>query len=189
MYQDIIIPQSTCCFTGHRRLPEQDILEIRRRLRRVIERLIDRNIDTFIAGGALGFDTLAAQEVLHMREYFHNIRLVLAVPCQNQDARWNAAQKTEYARIMAQADLVRHTGVIPSSQAMLARNRYMVDHSSCCICYLNNYENRGGTSYTVRYANSKGVPLVNLASGPDAPIFSSAEDEGIGEWDYQYGYR
>ena len=41
MYQYTIIPQNTCCFTGHRRLPEQDMFAIRRKLRQVIEQLID----------------------------------------------------------------------------------------------------------------------------------------------------
>ena len=43
---------------------------------------------------------------------------------------------------------------------MLARNRYMADHSSYCIAYL--VRGTGGTAYTVRYARKKGVQIVNL---------------------------
>ena len=41
------------------------------------------------------------------------------------------------------------------------RNRHLVDNSSVCICYLT--ENKGGTFYTVNYANSKQLKIVNIA--------------------------
>ena len=44
---------------------------------------------------------------------------------------------------------------------MQARNRYLVDRSSIVLCYLT--ESSGGTAYTVRYARSRGVPVLNLA--------------------------
>ena len=44
---------------------------------------------------------------------------------------------------------------------MQVRNRYLVDHSSACICYLNNL--RSGTAYTVKYAESQGLQIINLA--------------------------
>ena len=59
--------EKCCCFTGHRRIPEQEMLWVRRRLREEILDLAQKGVDTFLTGGALGFDTLAAQEVLRMR--------------------------------------------------------------------------------------------------------------------------
>ena len=44
---------------------------------------------------------------------------------------------------------------------MHERNRYMVDHSRVCICYLT--ERTGGTAYTVEYARSRGLKIFNLA--------------------------
>ena len=44
---------------------------------------------------------------------------------------------------------------------MFKRNRYMVDHSDICVCYCTSGE--GGTAYTVRYAEKKEIPIVNLA--------------------------
>ena len=41
------------------------------------------------------------------------------------------------------------------------RNRHLVDNSSACISYLT--ENKGGTFYTVNYAKSKGVEVINIA--------------------------
>ena len=40
------------------------------------------------------------------------------------------------------------------------RNRYMVDNSCYCICYLT--ENKGGTAYTVNYAKRQGLKIINI---------------------------
>ena len=45
---------------------------------------------------------------------------------------------------------------------MIERNRYMVDHSDICNCYYCT-DGKGGTAYTVRYAEKKEIPIVNLA--------------------------
>ena len=44
---------------------------------------------------------------------------------------------------------------------MQVRNRYLVNQSSKCICYLE--KNTGGTKYTVDYALSKNLQVINLA--------------------------
>ena len=59
--------ETSCCFTGHRRIPLQDGLWLRRMLREEIARLAQEGVVSFLAGGALGFDTMAAQEVLRVR--------------------------------------------------------------------------------------------------------------------------
>lgn len=68
----------TCCFTGHRKIPPENFEEISRRLETVIIRLIENGCIYFGAGGALGFDTLAAQAVLKLKTVFyiltHNLK-------------------------------------------------------------------------------------------------------------------
>ena len=44
---------------------------------------------------------------------------------------------------------------------MHKRNRHLVDNSSACNSYLT--ENKGVTFYTVNYAKSKGVEVINIA--------------------------
>ena len=56
--------ESSCSFTGHRRIPQDDFLNLQKRLQKIIKQLIKQGITTFYCGGALGFDTLAAQAVL-----------------------------------------------------------------------------------------------------------------------------
>ena len=73
--------ETSCCFTGHRRIPLQDGLWLRRMLREEIARLAQEGVVSFLAGGALGFDTMAAQEVLRVRaEGFPELEFVLVLP-------------------------------------------------------------------------------------------------------------
>ena len=44
---------------------------------------------------------------------------------------------------------------------MYKRNRHLVDHSGICVCYLT--KDSGGTAYTVRYARTHGLEIINLA--------------------------
>ena len=57
-----------CCFTGHRDLPLTCWEEIAEKLEETITRLVQDGIQFYRTGGALGFDTLAAQTVLRERE-------------------------------------------------------------------------------------------------------------------------
>ena len=70
------------CFTGHRAIPPQELPALTERLDRVLEALYQHGFRDFICGGALGFDTLAAQRILLMRTHHADVRLRLAIPRQ-----------------------------------------------------------------------------------------------------------
>ena len=57
----------TCCFTGHRRIPREALPRLERRLSEELEALAARGVVYFGAGGALGFDTLAAEAVIRLQ--------------------------------------------------------------------------------------------------------------------------
>lgn len=77
--------ECTCCFTGHRKLPKEKIEQLIVALDREVDRLIGQGVTTFISGGALGFDQVAASLVIAKKEMGRDIRLVFALPCRNQD--------------------------------------------------------------------------------------------------------
>ena len=122
---------------------------------------IEQGYRYFGCGGALGFDTLAAQTVLRLREVYPEIRLILVLPCRDQTRGWKQADVAEYDRIMKAADKVTYTSEQYYSGCMHKRNRHLVDNSSLCICYLT--EQSGGTAYTVNYARSQGLKIINVA--------------------------
>ncbi|MBQ6707179.1 MAG: DUF1273 family protein [Clostridia bacterium] len=156
--------RKTACFTGHREISPAHRLIINLRLSETIENLIEEGYSRFVAGGALGFDTLAAMTVLAMKKRYPYIRLALILPCRDQADRWSEHNQRIYAAIMARADEVIYTADRYVSGCMQIRNRRLVDESSVCIAYLN--KSVGGTAYTVRYAEQQGLAVINLANGP-----------------------
>ena len=152
--------EETCCFTGHRKIPEEEREQLARRLEATVEELIRAGVRYFGAGGALGFDTLAAQTILKLRAQYSQVKLILVLPCETQTRGWPEENVRIYEEIKKAADKVRYTSVEYTRGCMHKRNRHLVDHSGVCVAYLT--ESRGGTAYTVDYARKNGVPVINL---------------------------
>lgn len=151
----------TCCFTGHRQLPPGERAVITNKLECVITALYQRGVRYYGAGGALGFDTLAAQAVLRLRESCPGMKLILVLPCLTQTRGWRPEDVVEYKRIKAQADKVVYTSQQYTPDCWHKRNRHLVDNSGVCVCYLTRES--GGTAYTVRYAEKQGLEVINIA--------------------------
>jgi uncharacterized phage-like protein YoqJ len=151
----------TCCFTGHRKIPHEQLAQTQKRLKETIQALIEKGVIYYGAGGALGFDTLAATTVLKMKEDYPEIKLILVLPCVAQADWWDASDREVYEEIKQMADNVVYTSQEYTRGCMHKRNRHLVDNSSICICYLT--DKTGGTAYTVGYAKSAGVRVINLA--------------------------
>lgn len=151
----------TCCFTGHRHIPLSKRKAVVQRLKTELSALINNGYQFFGAGGALGFDTIAAQTVLDLKEKYSHIKLILVLPCPNQTMGWKEKDIEIYEKIKQQADKVVYTSKECRKGCMHKRNRHLVDNSSVCICYLT--EDTGGTAYTVKYAKSKNLTIINIA--------------------------
>lgn len=160
--RDVTVDRNiSCCFTGHRNIPDEMISYLSKRITDGIEYLYSQGITTYLAGGALGFDTLAAKAVIEYRKDHRDIRLVLVLPCKDQAKMWQQTDVKVYESIKKSADDVICLSDHYYKGCMQDRNRYLVDHSSACICFLT--QSSSGTAYTVNYAKSKGVSVFNLA--------------------------
>jgi len=151
----------TCCFTGHRNIPQEQIPVLEKKLETLIRALVEQNIVYYGAGGALGFDSLSARVVLKLRHEIPQLKLILVLPCLSQAQKWSRRDQEIYERIKAQANKVVYTSQEYTRDCMFKRNRHLVDHSGTCICYLTKSE--GGTAYTVNYARKQGLKIINLA--------------------------
>ena len=153
--------EKTCCFTGHREIAPSEIAKIKERIKETIETLIGQGIIYYGAGGARGFDTLAAEAVLELKGKYPQIKLILVLPCPDQTRGWKEDDIREYNEIKERADKVVYTADHYYNGCMHVRNRHLVDHSQYCICYLTKAT--GGTAFTVNYAKSKGLVIFNMA--------------------------
>ncbi len=164
-----MLKESTCCFTGHRNIPKDQISLLKTQVRNSMEILIQKGYRNFCSGGALGFDTLAAQLVLESKQYYNNIHLSMILPCKEQDKYWTSSQKELYFDILKEADQIIYTSDNYYKGCMCYRNRFLVDSSSCVIAYLES--NAGGTKYTVNYAEKKGIPVFFIGNKPQQLSF------------------
>ena len=152
--------QKICCFTGHRAFSENTdklcyILDV------LLDNMITQGYTVFRAGGALGFDMLAAEAVIGKKQNGRDVRLELFLPCREQDAGWNNEQKARYKNILMHADSIEYVSEHYTPGCMHIRNRRLVDGSHVCIAFCKR--ERGGTAYTCRYAEKKEVHIINLA--------------------------
>ncbi|MBR3691670.1 MAG: DUF1273 family protein [Clostridia bacterium] len=151
----------SCCFTGHR-IIARDVREpLRNSLREVIGVLYEEGFRRFYAGGALGFDTLAAETVLEMREKLPELSLIIVRPCADQHLRWRKADREVYLAQLDAADEVVLLSPAYWRGCMQVRNRYLVDHAELCVAFGRREDS--GTMQTVTLALTAGIPVVNLA--------------------------
>ncbi len=150
------------CFTGHRTLPRAKAAALQATLCAKIRDFARVGVTDFLAGGAVGFDMLAAICVLNLQKEFPAIRLFLILPCANHTAVWGKRDLALFARIKEKASGIHYVTQEPyKAGCMQARNRYLVDHASACIAFLT--QGKGGTAFTVSYAKKKGLDVINLA--------------------------
>lgn len=152
--------EMTACFTGHRFVPLIQRAGIRKKLEKTVRELIAQGYRYFGAGGALGFDTMAADAVLRLRREFPDIKLILVLPCKTQADCWSARDREIYEKQKAAADKVVYVAEQYYNGCMLVRNRRLVDNSSVCVAYQTHAS--GGTAYTVQYAKQSGVPVISI---------------------------
>lgn len=164
---DEISKKETVCITGHRpqKLPwgfnEEDkrCLSMKKELYSIIEESIKNGYKIFLSGMALGFDMICAEIVLELKKKYKDIKLVAALPCKNQDCKWNSVQQKRYRYLLKKADSIRciYDDYI-GPECMLERNEYMVNASSKMIALFNGLP--GGTRKTIEYARSKGLDVI-----------------------------
>lgn len=152
---------TTVCFTGHRDIPADKRKDILRTLARTVGELYLEGYRTFCAGGALGFDTLAAAVVLVLKKKKNDVRLHLVLPCPDQTKGWRQADVDMYEAIKAEADAVTYAAPHYERGCMHTRNRQLVEQSAVCVAYM--HKETGGTAYTVSYAKQHGLRVINVA--------------------------
>ena len=145
-----------CAFTGHRILEKNFDSNL---LDRVILNLIKGGTKNFYCGMATGFDLAAAESVLQYKNDYE-VNLIPCIPCLGQENAYSQKNKERYLKILEKCNQKIILSVEYYDGCMFARDRYMVDKCNVLVTYQRRKS--GGTSYTVNYAKSKGVNIIEL---------------------------
>lgn len=159
---------TSCCFTGYRpqKFPfsleneNNELSELIHWLEVSIYKLIKLGCKTFYSGMAMGFDILAAEAVLKLREHFPDVSLICAIPFPTQSAKYNDNWKDRYDDIISQCNDIVVVCDRYSPDCFQQRNKYMVNHSDCVLTWYNGKPS--GTRNTLVYAQKLGKTLINI---------------------------
>ena len=151
---------TTCAFTGHREIKAAHQVGLSDLLLRAIGFAYNKGCRRFITGGALGFDTVAAREVLRFRLSHPDVLLIVFVPCLDQDMSWSARQRDAYDYILSSADEVKFISEKYDASCMKRRNQAMAEECDIMIGYVGR--DRSGAAQTYRMASMLGRECYNL---------------------------
>lgn len=159
--------------TGHRPLNGAwDIAHSdRQRIRAHLVPLLERahsagGFNTFMFGGAQGFDQDFALSVIELRTIHKcEVYLTAAIPFKGFHEYWPKSVQEIYNQIIEQCDdIVYVCDPGYADWKYHARNQFMVDNSEEGIALWNGKP--GGTKSCIKYALSKGKRVLNLLDFP-----------------------
>lgn len=113
--------------------------------------------DTVVTGMARGWDMIVAEQCLRLR-----IPYVAAIPASRleQTGGWTYTEVSKYHHLVNQAAEHIIPGTIFNAAVAHERNRWMVDRAHLVVAMWNG--SNSGTSNAINYAETRGVPVVNL---------------------------
>ena len=152
---------ATAAFTGHRFVDASQREHAKKRLSNAVLDAYGQGIRNFISGFAVGFDMMAAEEVVSLKQTHPDITLIAAIPFKGQASRFSFYDRKRYDRLLEVADEVIVLSESYYPRCFLDRDEFMVNNSSKLIGYYDGRE-KGGTFYTIRKAMAQNIPIVNV---------------------------
>ena len=149
-----------CSFTGHRIIAPEKASSLEMLLDRAVEYAYSEGCRTFLCGGALGFDTMAAKIVISKRIKYSDIRLLMVLPCKNQAERWSNRARSMYEYTVSVADEVIYISESYTPSCMRDRNLYLAEYCDMLIAYVGR--SNSGAAQTMRLAEHFGKRVYNL---------------------------
>lgn len=140
--------EKTCCVTGHRNIPKEQVTYIEHELRFQVQAAIQDGYTRFISGFAEGTDLIFASVVAEEKKQHPDLFLEAAIPYSGRLKTKDAA----FHKLLQSCNGIKVVckQYIPS--CFMQRNRYMVSESQRVIAVYDGRES-GGTLFTMRYAH------------------------------------
>ena len=141
--------EKTAMFIGHRdvtSLNDDEIIE-------GVEKLIASGIDHFLNGGMGTFDWKCARIVYNLKQKYPHIRNDIVIPYLS----FRILEPKYFDAIVYPEGFEAYH----FKRAIPERNKYMIDHACCALCYVRH--DWGGAAKTYSIAKKDGLKLMNLA--------------------------
>ena len=153
----------SCCFTGHRELPPLDSEAygtLLNALEAAVNDAMQEGCTRFLIGGAEGFDLLAGEWILALRQVVPQVQLSVYIPYRGQPNRYSPTDARRYHTVVAQADEAICLSEDYHKGCMRERNARMVQDADLCIAYVR--KRNSGSGQTMHLAEAKGIPVFRI---------------------------
>ena len=131
----------TCCVTGHRDLPQNEINKIKAALEHEIDAAVTDGFTCFMSGFADGVDQYFAELVLERKQTNPALELIAVIPYRKRLDSLNKKTRTRELLEACADVVVIQEKYLPSVYSH--RNRYMVEHSDRVIAVYDGRETGG----------------------------------------------
>ena len=152
---------TVCTFAGHREVYQANIAE---KLDEAISKIMSEDdCFRFLVGGMGDFDGMCSSAVRRAKRNYPDkqISLELVLPYLTRELNENKQfYETSYDDVIIPIELAD----VHYKSAINRRNRWMVEKSDWMVAFV--YRDFGGAYTTLRYAEKKGLQIINLAKSP-----------------------
>jgi len=152
---------TVCTFAGHREVYQANIAE---KLDEAISKIMSEDdCFRFLVGGMGDFDGMCSSAVRRAKRNYPDkqISLELVLPYLTRELNENKQfYETSYDDVIIPIELAD----VHYKSAINRRNRWMVEKSDWMVALV--YRDFGGAYTTLRYAEKKGLQIINLAKSP-----------------------
>lgn len=121
----------------------------------IIRHLYQCGYTTFLSSTEEGFDRIASETVLKLKQELPEIKLIAVISFMEQEPSLN-----HNPAIYNGTDKVIYTSDTNHSKALLVRNQYLLANCSQIVCYYDGQ--RSDTMYIVNRAVKTGLPTINV---------------------------
>ena len=148
----------TVCFFGHRQV--DDFQSAEQAVESLIENLLqEHGFVEFLVGRDGEFDQIVSSTILRLKKRTGkaNFSLTWVMPYLKADYINN---QESYDSYYDSVEICEQSAHAHPKAAIQIRNRAMIDRSDLCVFYVS--KKKGGAYQTFRYAETTGIPIINL---------------------------
>lgn len=158
-------------FIGHRKVFAKNI---EKRLLDAIQTETGNGCMTFTMGTHGEFDRLALNVCRRLRNANNGLEIEVVITSLNTVKKGGESDTVPYDDVKTVMYNIENAHY---KQQITLSNRYMIDTCDTLICYVDISVHRSGAKTALRYAERKGLKIVNLYREEDQPFYGMTKKQ------------
>lgn len=163
-------------FIGHRQIIAKNI---EARLKRTIQTEIENGCTFFTMGTHGEFDNLALDCCKSLRRTYSDIEIEVVITSLNAIKKCGNYDFVPYADVKTVMYEIEDAHY---KQQITLSNKQMIDTCETLICYVDISKYRSGAKTALRYAEKRGLKIINLFREEDKPFYGMTEEQVQEYW-------